>query len=315
MTRSIGGTWCEFQHHNKAEGVHWNPACAGFTPEDWDAKMAEMAAMGLEYLVLMAVALDHKAFYPTTLLPPWKLATPDPLDSLMTAADRHGMKVFVGNGFWGTWDSPDIIADPQARRRRLQAMEELAAQYGQHPSFYGWYWPNEAEIQGHFRPVFIDYVRECNQLARQLLPAALTLIAPYGTNQVQADDDYARQLEALDVDVVAYQDEVGVRKSGVEETGAYYEALRKVHDKVARARLWADVEVFEFAAEVYRSALLPARFERVRRQLEAVSPFVETILIYQYQGMMNQPDSAAFAGHPDSTRLYSDYVAWLRRIR
>ena len=37
---------------------------------------------------------------------------------------------------------------------------------------------------------------------------------------------------------------------------------------------------------------------------------MDTILIYQYQGLMNKPGSHAFAGHPDSTRLYTDYVKW-----
>ena len=60
------------------------------------------------------------------------------------------------------------------------------------------------------------------------------------------------------------------------------------------------------------SPLIPAPFSRVREQLEAVSPFVDTILIYQYQGLMNKPGSRAFAGHPDSTRLYTDYVRWWR---
>ena len=37
---------------------------------------------------------------------------------------------------------------------------------------------------------------------------------------------------------------------------------------------------------------------------------MDTILIYQYQGLMNKPGSKAFAGHPDSTRLYTDYARW-----
>ena len=311
MSKPIQGTWWEFQHHNKAEGVYWNPACARFTAADWDAKMAEMAGIGLQYLVLMAVALDHKAFYPTDLLPVWELPCEDPLEALLTAGDRHGVKIFVGNGFWGTWDSPGIIADPEAGRRRLAALDELAERYGHHPSFHGWYWPNEAEIGGHFKQEFIDYVRQCNQRARDLMPDALTLIAPYGTNMVRVDDAYARQLDELDVDIVAYQDEIGVRKSRVDQTAAYYETLRQVHDKVPRAALWADVEIFEFEGEVYRSALLPADFTRVEKQLEAVSPYVDTVLVYQYLGMMNRPGSEVFAGHEESTRLYSDYAAWL----
>ena len=69
----------------------------------------------MEYLVLMAVALDHKTFYPSRLLPAWEMACPDPLEALLQATDDHGIKVFVGNGFWGQWDSPGIIADERAR--------------------------------------------------------------------------------------------------------------------------------------------------------------------------------------------------------
>ncbi|MGB1890693.1 MAG: DUF4434 domain-containing protein, partial [Candidatus Latescibacterota bacterium] len=250
--------------------------------------------------------------YPSRLLPAWEMACPDPLEALLQAADDHGIKVFVGNGFWGQWDSPGIVADAQARTRRLDAMEELASQYGHHASFHGWYWANEAGINGHFNQAFIDYAQECSRRARALMPDAPTMIAPYGTNRVQADAEFARQLEALEVDIVAYQDEIGVQKSTVEQTPGYYEALRRVHDQVPQVQLWADVEIFEFEGVVYKSALLPAPFSRVRRQLEAVSPYVDKVLVYQTLGMTNAPGSPAFAGHEDSTTLYADYARWLR---
>ena len=60
------------------KGVCWNPACARFDAAAWHAKVGEMAAIGLEYLVLMAVALDFKTFYPSRLLPAWEMACPDP---------------------------------------------------------------------------------------------------------------------------------------------------------------------------------------------------------------------------------------------
>ena len=63
-------------------------------------------------------------------------------------------------------------------------------------------------------------------------------------------------------------------------------------------------------AKVYKSALLPAPFERVQKQLEAVSPYVEEILIYEYPGLMNKPGSTAFAGHPSSEKLYEEYMAY-----
>jgi hypothetical protein len=58
--------------------------------------------------------------------------------------------------------------------------------------------------------------------------------------------------------------------------------------------------------------LIPAPFARIEKQLEAVGPYVEKVLIYQYQGIMNEPGSEAPAGHPDATKLYLKYIRWLR---
>ena len=136
------------------------------------------------------------------------------------------------------------------------------------------------------------------------------MIAPYGTRMAEPDDAYVRQLDAMDVDIVAYQDEVGVQKSKVNETARFYEGLKKAHDRAQKAKIWADIEMFVFQGEVYNSALMPAPFERVLEQMKAVSPWVDEILVYQYLGLMNRPGSSAFAGSPQSTRLFSDYMAW-----
>ncbi len=312
-TKPILGSWFEFQHHSPQEGVPWNPACANFTCEQWDAKIREIAEIGMEYLVLLCTAVHFKAFFPTKIFPKYKLKCEDPLESVLKAADKYGVKFFIGGGFYGEWTDPHIIIDSVATRKRMQAIEELAKLYSHHRSFYGWYWPNEAEINPYYSEEFIGYVNTCSKLARSLTPKRKIMIAPYGTRVAKPDDKYVRQLEKMDVDMIAYQDEVGVRKSKVSETAAFYEGLKKAHDRVSKAKIWADVEVFEFEGKVYDSSLLPASFARVQKQLEAVSPCVDAILIYQYQGMMNKPGSLAFAGSPTSTTLYSDYVKWLKQ--
>jgi hypothetical protein len=313
--KPISGSWFEFQHHATVEGVDWNPACACFSAELWDVKIKEIADIGLEYLVLMATALYYRAFYETKIFPRWRLACDDPMEAVLAAADKYKVKFFIGGGFYGDWESDHIISDPVAAKKRIQAIEELTRLYSHHPSFYGWYWPNEAFIDRHYSSEFIQYVNDCSRVARQFTPHAQIMIAPYGTRVAVPDDEYVRQLDAMDVDIVAYQDEVGVRKSKVTETSAFYEGLRKAHDKSRKAAIWADVEIFEFENEVYKSALLPASFDRVLRQFEAVSPWVDKILVYQYQGMMNKPGSTAFAGCAASTKLYNDYGRWLSRAR
>jgi Domain of unknown function (DUF4434) len=310
--KSISGSWFEFQHHATVEGVDWNPECVRFTSQQWDAKVKEIADVGMEYLVLMATALYYRAFFRTDIFPSWQLACPDPMEAVLSAADKYGVKFFIGGGFYGDWAGANIISDPIAAKKRLQAIEQITKLYGHHKSFYGWYWPNEAFINRHYSEEFIRYVNACSQLARRLTPRARILIAPYGTRVAVPDDEYVRQLEALDVDFIAYQDEVGVRKSTVKETPAFFEGLKKAHDRAQRAAIWADVEIFQFESGTYKSALLPAPFERVRRQLAAVSPYVDKILVYQYQGMMNKPGSAAFCGTPASTKLYTAYTNWLK---
>ncbi|MBQ3094742.1 MAG: DUF4434 domain-containing protein, partial [Clostridia bacterium] len=78
------------------------------------------------------------------------------------------------------------------------------------------------------------------------------------------------------------------------------------HDKAGRAALWADMEAFEFEGNVYSSALIPATIERLERQIESIAPYVDEILIYQYQGMFNKPGTIAYCGHPDSVRYYNE---------
>ncbi|MBQ0108777.1 MAG: DUF4434 domain-containing protein [Clostridiales bacterium] len=316
MLKPIRGTWFEFSHHNRPEGKYWNPICAHFSEEQWETKVEEIASLGMKYIVLLCSALVYEekavAYFKTDIYPLADTPAKDPIGALLRAADRYGIKVFMSCGFYGLWNHTDEnMTSPEVQARAFKAMEQLYAAYGHHESFYGWYLPDELGIYPYFTDPFIKYTNEYTAFGKSLDKNLKMLIAPYGTNHLIADDKYVAQLESLDCDIIAYQDEVGVRKSVPEETGAYYEALRKAHDKASRAALWADMEVFEFEGNVYKSALLPAEFSRIEKQIASISPYVDEILIYEYQGMFNKPGTTAFCGHPDSIKLYNDYKAWL----
>ncbi len=312
-TKPIAGTWVEFRHHNTAEGKYWNPALERFTAAQWSEKLAEIAGLGMEFIVLMAAALYERAYFKTNLFPPAETAVSDPLETLLTAADETGLKVFVSNGFFGDWRRAGRnIRDREVISKSLRAMSEIEALYSRHPSFFGWYLPDETCIIRHFGKPFLRYVNECAAEARRLNKSRKILIAPFGTNLVKADAKFVRQLEGLDADFIAYQDEVGVRKTKVENSARHYEKLKTAHDKAGRAALWADIELFDFEGLVYRSALVPADFGRIQKQIEAVSPYVDKILCYQALGLMNKPGTSAFAGHPSSEALYNTYGQWLK---
>jgi hypothetical protein len=310
--KPIAGSWFEFQHLLEEEGQYWDPALKQFTEQQWKTKVKEIKEIGMEYLVLMSIAAFGKAFYPTRLAPQFELGCEDPLEAVLSAADEVGIKFFVSNDFWGDGRNAEkMMRDQEIKKIREKAMVEVAAKYGHHKSFYGWYFPNEAYLHPYLDEFFIDYVNDCARIARSLTPNCVNLVAPYNIKAEKSDDGYVRQLERMNIEVVAYQDGVGVNSTKLGEPAKYFEHLHQAHQKAARSRIWADMELFYFEDKT-KGNLLPADFNsRILKQMKDLSPFVDKILCYQYIGIMNKPDSSAFAGCPDSARLYGQYKKWL----
>lgn len=314
--KPIMGSWFEFKHHLDSEGIYWNNTLAKFTDEQWKALVRDISETGMQYMVLMSVADNGKTFYPSKLQPQYDYTSADPLEAVLSAADEYGLKFFISNDYWSDFrDVNNMMTNKEIAVLREKGMEEIAAKYSHHKSFYGWYYPNETGIFNTIDETTVNYVNRCSEIAHRLTPQARTLIAPYGTKSIRYNDLYVRQLERLDVDIIAYQDEVGVKKTKAGTAGKYFEELYYMHNKAGRSRLWADLEVFEFEKDVYDSALISSSFDRVITQLEDISPFVENILIYQYVGLMSKPDSIAGAGHKRAEKLYVDYMRWFNKQR
>ena len=310
MNKNISGSWFEFRHHSPAEGKYWNDTCRTFTAEQWHKKVAEIATLKMKYLVLMNTAIvyddDEYCYFDTDIFPFADMECKNPIEALLSAADEYGIKVFISCGFYGNWTKPgENMKSGSVRERAFRAMRQLWEKYGSHPSFYGWYFPDETCIIGHFSKNFISYVNAYSAEAQKIAPGTKTLIAPFGTKIAITDRKYVRQLKEMNVDFIAYQDEVGVKKSSPRQTARYFRRLKKAHDKAGKSKIWADIELFTFEGAVYRSALIPAPVERIKKQIEAVSPYVEEILCYQYIGLLNSPESESFCGHPDSEKLYT----------
>lgn len=320
-SKPITGTWFEFRHHNPAEAKYWNDILHNFTESQWREKIREMKAFGMKYAALLCTSIRNKAYFKSSVFPTqWQIGCEDPIEVILDEADKVGLNIFLSNGFYGDWRKPDrnmteprdIMANPEIIRRTVVAMNELTELYGHHKSFYGWYYPDEAWINGHLEEAFIEYVNFSSAEMHKLGKRFKSLIGPYGTKDLVADDRYIRDLERFDVDFFAYQDEVGVEKSTPADTARYFEALKKAHDKAGRSILCGNAEVFRFEGKQYHSALVPAPFERIQKQLEAMSPYVEEIFIYEYPGLMNKPGTGAFAGHPLSYKLYNDYMNYIK---
>ena len=135
--KPITGTWINLAYKD-VRNRYTNPQSFDNTdPELWKAKVRELSAMGIEYLVFMEVANEGKAYYPSQLMPWWyDKDKQSPVEAILDEAARYDMKVFMSTG-WAK-DQDDNLQDPAIKQRQLQIMEELAVFYKNHKAFYGW---------------------------------------------------------------------------------------------------------------------------------------------------------------------------------
>ena len=321
MIKRINGSWLDFHDLGIPHGKYFNPMIHGVSTEQWRSKIQEMHELKMKSIVIIATAEfdgkdKHACYYNSAHYEKsTELACDDPIEVVLDECDKLNMRVFVSVGFYSNWwHTFENMTNEEAFVRAFKAIDELHAIYGHHKSFYGWYFPDESEISYYMDEEFITYCNRYAQKVHSLNPNYKTLIAPYGTCKLKAADHYVSQLKRPDVDFVAYQDEVGVKKTTEDKTASFYKALKEAHDKANRSKLWSDVETFTFEDDVYKSALLPSNIKRLKKQLEAVSPYVDEILIFEYQGMFNKPGTIAFCGHPDSIDYYKDYKKLLDEI-
>jgi hypothetical protein len=209
----------------------------------------------------------------------------------------------------------DDVTDPKVIATIRAMLGEMAAKLSGHASFEGWYFPSEGMIGPRPTDAFIQYVNTLAADARGLTPNAKLLISPYGLFKAQIDDEFVERLGKLDVDIIAYQDEVGCKRvlEPIASARASFRRLREVHDKLPRIALWANVESFTWEGEAnsQESALIPAAFPRLLAQLAAISPFVDNVVSFIVQGMFDAPGSPVSLGHPASSTLYELYSDWL----
>ena len=221
--KPISGSWFEFQHPGGKEGVYWDKELRQFTAAQWREKIREISETGMEYLVMMNVAAHGKAFFDTKLAPKFEMGCEDPIETVLSAADEFGVKFFVSNDYWGPdLDAHRMMTDRELGKKRNQSMEEIYKKYGHHQSFYGWYFPNESWLDPYFCDFVIPYVNECAQVAKSLNANCVNIIAPYNIKKEKCDDYFVRQLEQLNVEIVAYQDGVGVGSTRLEDSARFY---------------------------------------------------------------------------------------------
>ncbi len=315
ITKPVRGTFINFTYQDE-RNKYMNPeGIDAKSPELWRLKIKELSEMGIEYVVLMFVANNAKSFYPSDFMPPaWSAGKESPVDAVMNAADEHNIKVFMSTG-WAK-DQDDNPRIPETRAIQVKIMHETAKLYSKHKSFYGWYLPCEDVVGPYLSQKAVDAVNSLTSEAKSLIPKAKVLISPYGLRLSKFDDGiFAAQIAKLNVDIIAYQDEIGcvVEPMPLPHMKDNFIHLREVHNKT-KIELWSNNESFtwEKGLNVRPSALIPAPFPRFLSQLVGVSKAgVDEVISFAVCGILDKPDSKIPIGQPFfAAQAYQDYMDW-----
>lgn len=314
-TKPVRGTWLNLTYQD-VRNKYMNPAHIDNTnPDLWRLKVKELSEMGVNYLVILAVANEGKAFYPSSFMPPaYPADRESPVEAIMNAADGNNMQVFMSCGWAKNQD--DDLRKPEIRKTQIRIMEEVAAKFGHHKSFYGWYLPVEDAVNPYLPEHAVDAVNTLTAEARRCKPDAVIMVSPYGVRLSNVDDPkFGEQIAKLKVDIIAFQDEIGC----VPETlplPLMKENFRKLCDihKKAGIRFWANNESFtwEKGTNSRKSALIPAAFPRFLSQMTGVTKAgAEEVISFAMYGIYDKPSSEMPIGQPClSAKAYLDYMDW-----
>jgi len=271
---------------------------------DWHRELEAMRHAGIRIVIIVWLRWDDSNFMPQSP------SAVDPTAIILDYAGKHDMQVLIGLAYADFWVSRfnDSQYIGRVSRTSMAVASEAWKRYGRYPAFTGWYLSPELR-DANYAPYHISVIRtfwrrvgdHCRALSGgkqvAIAPCMIGLIAP-GVFQ----STYTSLLTGSGIDIVMFQDGVGARRWDADLEARivpYFQAMQSAC-RLARVKLWADIEIFHKTGEPLRS--VPASMERIRRQLAAESPFVESFIMFDFFHYMSPRRGAA------QKKLYEDYL-------
>ncbi len=316
-TRQLGGAWIEFYHWSEQEGKLYNAQLAKMTASQWRQLVRAMYQVNQNLIVVQNMFWDDnhhhigaagyhgKSFYPSQLFPGrMPIACRDPLEAVLSEADRLGMEVMPGVGLYAWFDYS--LASLNWHQR---VASELWERYGHHPSFYGWY-VSEEQFGNLGNPAqrnnMVRFFREFTAYVRRLAPNKPVMLATNSFGLQGAQAAYRKLLPNLDIlATFGFQ-----RMPKGDLTGVQAAALLQSLCDRAGTHFWLDLESFVFRNG---NELYPRPVGQIATVLDHLTGFEKT-LQYEFTGMMSSPAMSRQPGGPPSVKLYEGYQKYLRTV-
>jgi hypothetical protein len=264
---------------------------------------------------MTAQAYTGKAFYPSALFPArMPIVAKDPVEAVLSEADRLGMQVFVGVGMYAWFDYTAASLE-----WHKNVAKELWEHYGHHASFYGFYVSEEGmgsldcfeKDSSKFdmrRKEVLDFFKTFTPYCNQLAPGKPVMFAPNGWGVGRAKGAYGELMKHVDI-ICPF---AFARMPEGDLSGKEAIALLQRYCNENHAHLWLDLEAFLFNEK--EGYLYPRPMKDIKQDLGQFSNF-EKVICYQYPGVFNNPKMSVRVGEASTVQLYNDYQRYLDSTR
>lgn len=325
---TIDGAWFGFYHWSEQEGALWNDEIKKMSDMQWREQVRAMNDIGMNIIVgqemfrnqkyvdehaIEIEGYQGKAFYNSDLFPDrMPIESKDPLEAVLSEADELGMYVFIPVGMYAWFDF--TMGSLEWHKK---VATELWQKYGHHPSFYGWYIPEE--IHGGLSPntkdkdkmkihhkEIVEFFKEFRSHVHTFAPDKPIMLASNCHHIEYGLEVYPELLTYLDI-LCPFGFHRMPNGDITGEKAA--EILQKLCDD-AGAHLWMDMEAFLFGKD---KELYPRPIDGLLSDFNRFQNF-EKILCYQFPGLFNAPWASRKPGGEATVKLYQDYKRYYNNM-
>ncbi|MEI7634641.1 MAG: DUF4434 domain-containing protein [bacterium] len=299
-------------------GFLWPGSYTNWNQARWAQEFQAMQGIGMNIGLPAYAVNETNAIYPTTI-PGLTPSSSDSIEPLLAAADASGFQIYLGllaeNAWWSQTDTAYL--DHVAALSESIATE-LYARYQPHPSFKGFYLPQEIDncrwwAETDRRRLVDHLLKPVSDHVKGLNPNLVFCEAPFYNPACQQPAEYRTWwtqtlAEAPGFDLVIPQDGIGANPDHItfQVITDYFTALKGACDATSRT-LWSDLEVFEKVGVPEP----PPTMDRIINQINVEQPLVQRIVVWEWGYIA--PDSSVRG--LDFYNNYQRYLAGKKLLR
>ncbi len=279
--------------------------------ERWEKLFDTLQALGLRQIVVQWTLLDNRAFYVTQT---FEQVSSPPLETILELADSRGIEVYLGlaadSCYWEMIKQPIQQRSEYLKRLRWKServAQEMALVATKHPSFKGWYIPEEIDDLAwrspQSREQLYGHLTQLSAFLKKLTPGGMVLLSGFSSahmNPASYEVFWRSLLREASVDMLLFQDGTGTNKLSGELLPHFLRAVRSATDANGK-RLQVVVELFTMTSESPFTAM-PAPISRIMQQLQSAHDYATGGIT-----SFSVPDYMSLEGGSAATELLKDY--------